>query len=178
MMSFGLFSPADAVRRLTLARDLLHDRLGALADERDRHRVGPHAVASDAAGCVVSLEEHANYVTGGDVLWPASLSSSCRVPRTVTLKEMTNESSLPIFERFAAWLFAEPTTPKRDALRAVVEALIFAWGYFLAITYFWWLYFSSRRYPFKWIVLVSIFLGVFLAHGLWRFRRSARRRSS
>src|SRR5262245_24453058 len=35
MMSFGLFSPADAVRRLTLARDLLHDRLGALTEEAE-----------------------------------------------------------------------------------------------------------------------------------------------
>ena len=33
-----------------LARDLLHDRDGALADERDRHRVGAHAVARDTAG--------------------------------------------------------------------------------------------------------------------------------
>jgi hypothetical protein len=33
-----------------LAGDLLHDRDGALADERDRHRVGAHAVARDAAG--------------------------------------------------------------------------------------------------------------------------------
>jgi hypothetical protein len=34
------------------ACDLLHDRDGALADERDRHRMGAHAVARDAAGGV------------------------------------------------------------------------------------------------------------------------------
>ena len=32
-----------------LAGDLLHDRHGALADERDRHWLGTHAVARDAA---------------------------------------------------------------------------------------------------------------------------------
>ena len=40
-----------------LARDLLHDRDGALADERDRHRVGAHAVAADAARGVGGVEE-------------------------------------------------------------------------------------------------------------------------
>jgi hypothetical protein len=38
------------IRRSRLARDLLHDRHGALAHERDRHRVGAHALAGDAAG--------------------------------------------------------------------------------------------------------------------------------
>jgi hypothetical protein len=33
-------------------RDLLHDRHGAFADQRDRQRVGAHAVASGAAGSV------------------------------------------------------------------------------------------------------------------------------
>ena len=32
--------------------DLLHDRDGALADERDRYGMGAHAVARDAAGGV------------------------------------------------------------------------------------------------------------------------------
>ena len=36
-------------RRARLARDLLHDRDGALAHERDRHRMGAHAMARDAA---------------------------------------------------------------------------------------------------------------------------------
>src|SRR6516225_4023193 len=40
-----------------LARDLLHDGDGALADKRDRHRVGAHAVARDAAGGVEGAEE-------------------------------------------------------------------------------------------------------------------------
>jgi hypothetical protein len=35
---------------IRLAFDFLHDGVGALADERDRHRVGAHAVARDAAG--------------------------------------------------------------------------------------------------------------------------------
>jgi hypothetical protein len=39
-----------------MARHLLHDRDGALADERDRHRVGTHAVACDAAGGVGGFE--------------------------------------------------------------------------------------------------------------------------
>jgi len=43
-----------------LARDLLHDRDGALADERDGHRVGPHAVARDAAGGVGGVEAAQN----------------------------------------------------------------------------------------------------------------------
>jgi len=35
--------------RAGLARDVLHDRDGALADQRDRHRMGAHALARDAA---------------------------------------------------------------------------------------------------------------------------------
>jgi hypothetical protein len=35
---------------------LRHDRHGALADERDGHRVGAHAVARDAAGGVGGVE--------------------------------------------------------------------------------------------------------------------------
>src|SRR5437867_4184149 len=48
----GLRSPAHAVRREGLAGDVLHDWDGALADQRDRHRLGAHAVARDAAGGV------------------------------------------------------------------------------------------------------------------------------
>ena len=33
-----------------LARDVLHDRDGALADERDGHGMGAHAVAQDHSG--------------------------------------------------------------------------------------------------------------------------------
>ena len=36
---------------------VLQDRDGALADERDRHRVGTHTVARDAAGRVGGVEE-------------------------------------------------------------------------------------------------------------------------
>jgi hypothetical protein len=36
---------------------LLHERDGALAHERDRHRVGAHAVACDAAGGVGGVDE-------------------------------------------------------------------------------------------------------------------------
>jgi hypothetical protein len=36
--------------------DVLHDRDGTLADERDRHQVGAHAVARDAAGRMGGLE--------------------------------------------------------------------------------------------------------------------------
>jgi hypothetical protein len=45
------------LRRGRLARDLLHDRDGAFTDERDRHRMGAHAVARDAAGGVGGAEE-------------------------------------------------------------------------------------------------------------------------
>jgi hypothetical protein len=38
----------DPLRRPRLARDVLHDRDGALADERDRHRIGADAVAGRA----------------------------------------------------------------------------------------------------------------------------------
>jgi hypothetical protein len=44
-------------RRARLARDLLHERDGALAHERDRHRMGAHAVARDAAGGAGGVEE-------------------------------------------------------------------------------------------------------------------------
>jgi len=49
--------PAHPVRREGLARDLLHDGHGALADERDRHWMGAHAVARDAAGGVGGAQE-------------------------------------------------------------------------------------------------------------------------
>ncbi len=49
--------PADAIRRARLARDVLHDRDGTLADERDGHRLGAHAVACDAAGGVGGVEK-------------------------------------------------------------------------------------------------------------------------
>jgi hypothetical protein len=39
-----------------LAGDVLHHGHGALANERDRHRMGAHAVARDAAGGVGSVE--------------------------------------------------------------------------------------------------------------------------
>jgi hypothetical protein len=38
-----------AVRREGMARDVLHDRDGTLADERDGHRVGAHVVRSVGA---------------------------------------------------------------------------------------------------------------------------------
>jgi hypothetical protein len=44
------------VRRARLARDVLHDRHGALADECDRDRMGAHAVACGAAGGVGGLD--------------------------------------------------------------------------------------------------------------------------
>src|SRR5207245_1933182 len=45
----GLRPSTHAVRREGMARDVLHNRDGALADERDRDRMGAHAVARDAA---------------------------------------------------------------------------------------------------------------------------------
>ena len=53
-IGYLVLSP-HAVRRQGMARDLLHDRNGALADERDRHRMGAHAVARGAAGGVGDL---------------------------------------------------------------------------------------------------------------------------
>jgi len=41
--------PVDSVRRARLARNVLQEWDGALADERDRHRMGADAVARDAA---------------------------------------------------------------------------------------------------------------------------------
>jgi len=40
-----------------LTSHVLHDRDGALADERDRHRVGAHAVARGPGGGVGGVEE-------------------------------------------------------------------------------------------------------------------------
>jgi hypothetical protein len=39
-------------RREGRARDVLHNGDGALADERDGHRMGADALARNAAGCV------------------------------------------------------------------------------------------------------------------------------
>jgi hypothetical protein len=46
-----------------LASDLLHGGDGALANERDRHRVGAHAVARDAAGGVGGAEKGGTIAT-------------------------------------------------------------------------------------------------------------------
>src|SRR5262249_2274836 len=51
----GLRPSTDPVRRARLAGDLLHKWDGALADERDGHRLGADAVARDAAGGVGSV---------------------------------------------------------------------------------------------------------------------------
>jgi hypothetical protein len=45
--------------------DVLHDRHGALADERDRHRVGTQAVTRDAACGVGGVQEEARERAGG-----------------------------------------------------------------------------------------------------------------
>ena len=58
----GLRSPTHPVRREGLARDLLHDWDGALAHERDGHRMGAHAVARDAAGGVGGADHTRSYV--------------------------------------------------------------------------------------------------------------------
>jgi len=52
-------SSADAARGLLAGGgDLLHNRDGALADERDRHWVGADALARDAAGGVGCAQPH------------------------------------------------------------------------------------------------------------------------
>src|SRR4030095_13770212 len=51
-----LLSSTDAVRRMRLARDVLHDRNGALTHERDRHRLGTRAVARDTAPNPIATE--------------------------------------------------------------------------------------------------------------------------
>jgi hypothetical protein len=43
---------ADPVRRARVARDLLHNRDGALADQCDGHRMGADALARNVAGGV------------------------------------------------------------------------------------------------------------------------------
>ncbi len=53
----GLRPPTDPLRREGLARDLLHDRDGALADERDGHRMGAYAVARDASRGAEGVKE-------------------------------------------------------------------------------------------------------------------------
>jgi hypothetical protein len=47
------------VRRARLARDVLYDGDGTLAHERDRHRMGAHAVARDSAGGVGGVDADA-----------------------------------------------------------------------------------------------------------------------
>ena len=47
----------SSVLRPSPLRDLLHERDGTFADERDRHRMGAHALARDATGGVGGAEE-------------------------------------------------------------------------------------------------------------------------
>src|SRR5262245_16192274 len=61
----GLRPPAYPLRRAGLESDLLHDRDGALAHERDGHRMGADALARDTAGGV----------GGVDAGWQSALSN-------------------------------------------------------------------------------------------------------
>src|SRR5438132_7325733 len=75
----------------TGARDLLHDLDGALADERDRHRVGAHAVARDGEG----IMRHRLLVT----VFLALVTSACatmqgeRPPELLVMQEFADQTS-------------------------------------------------------------------------------------
>jgi hypothetical protein len=62
-----------------LARDLLHDGDGALAHERDGHRVGAHAMARDAAGDVAGPAD------AGAVLNPSEIAGLAAYPALLHL---------------------------------------------------------------------------------------------
>ena len=85
-----------------MARDVLHDGHGALADERDRHRVGAHAVARDAAGGVESFED-------------AGLGSVGRTPLVVPQDEVVGMELGTAFP-IGTWWSGCPT--RRQALDA------------------------------------------------------------
>src|SRR5438094_9545991 len=53
----GLRPPANPLRREELARYLIHDRDGALAHERDGHRMGTDALAGSPAGSARGADE-------------------------------------------------------------------------------------------------------------------------
>jgi hypothetical protein len=57
MASFGGHRQLTRYDERGWRRHVLHDRDGALADERDGHRMGAHAVARDAAGGVGGAQE-------------------------------------------------------------------------------------------------------------------------
>jgi len=58
-VAVGMHRQGYDLQRSRLAGDVLHDRDGAFADERDGHRVGADAVARDAAGGVGGVEARA-----------------------------------------------------------------------------------------------------------------------
>ena len=67
-MARGLRPFTHPLRRTGLASDVLHDRDGALAHERDGHRMGAHAVARDTAGGVGGVEEvQSGAMSGADL---------------------------------------------------------------------------------------------------------------
>ena len=70
MHAVGIRFAIDLVRRPRLAGDLLYDREGALADERDRHRIGAHAVAATPA------HSHALRTEGRAFAWLARVCGS------------------------------------------------------------------------------------------------------
>jgi hypothetical protein len=63
-----------------LARDVLHNRDGALAYERDRHRVGAYALAGGAAGGV-----DGSVTLGSFVSWDAFLRGTDKSLRIAAL---------------------------------------------------------------------------------------------
>jgi hypothetical protein len=70
------FSPVQAASAMDIVRrdgdSTINTRDGAFPDERDRHRMGAHAVARDAAGGVGGLEED------GLIKLPPKIELKCR----------------------------------------------------------------------------------------------------
>jgi hypothetical protein len=73
----GLRSEPHPVRRPRVARDVLHDREGALARERDRNGVGAHALARDTAGGVGGAQDSG--VSAVEATIPARVAPRSRV---------------------------------------------------------------------------------------------------
>src|SRR5262245_34524307 len=76
----GLRPSTDPVRRARVAGDVLHDRDGALADERDGYWVVAHAVAGDAKRGMGGVEEGGgNGLSGSPGSGPGSLERRCLI---------------------------------------------------------------------------------------------------
>jgi hypothetical protein len=102
------------VGRARLARDVLHDGDGALADERDGHRVRAHVLARDAAGGVGGAQPHErDELISTAIRYPSGTSAACCQGDSLDTRLFLRDGGAAGVARLS---FARSTEDSRDAI--------------------------------------------------------------